>query len=47
MTGPARPTIGLNLLYLAPGETGGMEVYARSLIPAEQCSVQRCEMCGT
>ena len=24
---------GLNLLYLVPGETGGMEVYARELIP--------------
>jgi glycosyltransferase involved in cell wall biosynthesis len=30
----ARPRIGLNLLYLAPGETGGMEVYARALVPA-------------
>ena len=30
----ARPHIGLNLLYLVPGETGGMEVYARELIPA-------------
>lgn len=27
------PTVGLNLLYLAPGETGGMETYARGLIP--------------
>jgi glycosyltransferase involved in cell wall biosynthesis len=26
--------IGLNLVYLVPGETGGMEVYARELIPA-------------
>jgi glycosyltransferase involved in cell wall biosynthesis len=25
--------IGLNLLYLVPGETGGMEIYARELIP--------------
>jgi glycosyltransferase involved in cell wall biosynthesis len=25
--------VGLNLLYLAPGETGGMEVYARALVP--------------
>jgi glycosyltransferase involved in cell wall biosynthesis len=25
---------GLNLVYLVPGETGGMEVYARELIPA-------------
>jgi glycosyltransferase involved in cell wall biosynthesis len=25
--------VGLNLLYLVPGETGGMEVYARELIP--------------
>jgi glycosyltransferase involved in cell wall biosynthesis len=26
--------IGLNLVYLVPGETGGMEVYARELVPA-------------
>ena len=26
--------VGLNLVYLTPGETGGMEVYARELIPA-------------
>jgi glycosyltransferase involved in cell wall biosynthesis len=25
---------GLNLAYLVPGETGGMEVYARALVPA-------------
>jgi glycosyltransferase involved in cell wall biosynthesis len=25
--------IGLNLLYLAPGDTGGMETYARALVP--------------
>jgi glycosyltransferase involved in cell wall biosynthesis len=25
--------VGLNLLYLVPGQTGGMEVYARELIP--------------
>ena len=28
------PHIGLNLIFLVPGETGGMEVYARELIPA-------------
>jgi glycosyltransferase involved in cell wall biosynthesis len=28
------PTIGLNLLFLEPGATGGMEVYARALVPA-------------
>jgi glycosyltransferase involved in cell wall biosynthesis len=28
------PHIGLNLVYLVPGETGGMEVMARELIPA-------------
>jgi glycosyltransferase involved in cell wall biosynthesis len=28
------PHIGLNLIYLVPGETGGMEVVARELIPA-------------
>jgi len=26
--------VGLNLVYLVPGDTGGMEVYARELIPA-------------
>jgi glycosyltransferase involved in cell wall biosynthesis len=26
--------LGLNLLYLAPGETGGSEIYARQLVPA-------------
>jgi glycosyltransferase involved in cell wall biosynthesis len=26
--------VGLNLIYLVPGETGGMEVFARELIPA-------------
>jgi glycosyltransferase involved in cell wall biosynthesis len=25
--------IGLNLLFLVPGETGGMEIYARELVP--------------
>jgi glycosyltransferase involved in cell wall biosynthesis len=29
-----RPHIGLNLIYLVPGETGGTETYARELIPA-------------
>jgi glycosyltransferase involved in cell wall biosynthesis len=28
------PTIGLNLIFLVPGQTGGMEVYARELLPA-------------
>src|SRR5438093_6186043 len=28
------PRIGLNLLHLVPGETGGSELYARRLIPA-------------
>ena len=28
--------VGLNLIYLVPGETGGMEIYARELIPALQ-----------
>jgi glycosyltransferase involved in cell wall biosynthesis len=33
--GSARqPHIGLNLIFLVPGETGGMEVVARELIPA-------------
>ncbi|MCW3018207.1 MAG: glycosyl transferase group 1 [Solirubrobacterales bacterium] len=32
---PATPThVGLNLVFLVPGETGGMEVVARELIPA-------------
>ena len=26
--------VGLNLVFLVPGETGGMEVYARELITA-------------
>ena len=26
--------VGLNLVFLVPGETGGMETYARELIPA-------------
>jgi glycosyltransferase involved in cell wall biosynthesis len=29
-----QPHIGLNLVFLVPGETGGMEVVARELIPA-------------
>jgi glycosyltransferase involved in cell wall biosynthesis len=29
-----QPHIGLNLIFLVPGETGGMEVVARELIPA-------------
>jgi glycosyltransferase involved in cell wall biosynthesis len=29
-----RPHVGLNLIFLVPGETGGMEVVARELIPA-------------
>jgi glycosyltransferase involved in cell wall biosynthesis len=28
------PHVGLNLIFLVPGETGGMEVVARELIPA-------------
>jgi glycosyltransferase involved in cell wall biosynthesis len=28
------PHIGLNLIFLVPGETGGMEIYARNLIEA-------------
>ena len=28
-----RAHIGLNLVYLVPGETGGMETYARELLP--------------
>jgi glycosyltransferase involved in cell wall biosynthesis len=28
------PHIGLNLIFLVPGETGGMEIYARELIAA-------------
>jgi glycosyltransferase involved in cell wall biosynthesis len=32
--GLGRMHIGLNLVYLVPGETGGMETYARELIPA-------------
>ena len=29
----ARPSVGLNLLFLEPGATGGMETYARELVP--------------
>jgi glycosyltransferase involved in cell wall biosynthesis len=29
-----RPHIGLNLIFLVPGETGGMEIAARELVPA-------------
>jgi glycosyltransferase involved in cell wall biosynthesis len=29
-----QPHVGLNLIFLVPGETGGMEVAARELIPA-------------
>jgi hypothetical protein len=32
--GPEPLHIGLNLIFLVPGETGGMEVAARELIPA-------------
>jgi glycosyltransferase involved in cell wall biosynthesis len=32
--GAPQPHIGLNLIFLVPGETGGMEVVARELIPA-------------
>jgi glycosyltransferase involved in cell wall biosynthesis len=32
--GSQTPHVGLNLVYLVPGETGGMEVYARELIAA-------------
>ena len=31
---PVRRHIGLNLIFLVPGETGGMEIAARELIPA-------------
>ena len=30
---PSEPVIGLNLTFLAPGETGGMEVHTRGLVP--------------
>src|SRR5437763_2783277 len=30
--------VGLNLVYLVPGETGGMEIYARELVPALQAA---------
>lgn len=31
---PVVVRVGLNLIYLVPGESGGMETYARELIPA-------------
>src|SRR3954452_12312861 len=37
MSAPAgshRTHVGLNLVFLVPGETGGMEVYARELVTA-------------
>jgi glycosyltransferase involved in cell wall biosynthesis len=34
MSARAPMHVGLNLVYLVPGETGGMETYARQLIPA-------------
>jgi glycosyltransferase involved in cell wall biosynthesis len=34
LTSDRRTHIGLNLVFLVPGATGGMEVYARELIPA-------------
>jgi glycosyltransferase involved in cell wall biosynthesis len=34
LAGGAGPHVGLNLIFLVPGETGGMEVAARELIPA-------------
>ena len=34
MSGPRAAHVGLNLIFLVPGETGGMEVYARELIAA-------------
>jgi glycosyltransferase involved in cell wall biosynthesis len=34
MSIPPGVHVGLNLVYLVPGETGGMETYARELIPA-------------
>jgi glycosyltransferase involved in cell wall biosynthesis len=33
-TGQLRAHVGLNLIFLVPGETGGMEIAARELIPA-------------
>jgi glycosyltransferase involved in cell wall biosynthesis len=30
----SQPHVGLNLIFLVPGETGGMEIVARELIPA-------------
>jgi glycosyltransferase involved in cell wall biosynthesis len=34
VSGAVQAHVGLNLIFLVPGETGGMEVYARELIPA-------------
>ena len=36
--------VGLNLLYLVPGETGGMETYARRLVPALATARQDLEL---
>ena len=34
--------VGLNLVFLVPGETGGMEVYARELVPALGRPLRHC-----
>jgi glycosyltransferase involved in cell wall biosynthesis len=43
LTPPLYMHIGLNLIYLVPGDTGGMEVYARELLP----ELVRCAPPGT
>jgi hypothetical protein len=34
--------VGLNLIFLVPGETGGMEVTARELIPTPPAGSGMC-----
>jgi glycosyltransferase involved in cell wall biosynthesis len=41
-TGTRTPHIGLNLLFLVPGETGGLEVYARELLPPLTAALPQC-----
>jgi len=38
--------VGLNLIFLVPGETGGMEVAARELIPALRAAAPEVELVG-
>ena len=45
-TATALMHVGLNLVFLVPGETGGMEVYARELIPRAARRATACALDG-